>query len=158
MSPRVKLSDIIYSIGFQSYDTAFYLNRENGELIPVSREQLRAAEEDGDRGDSPEWEKARINLVREILADKKEEKYVAIPGMFVNHEHSVMENFCLSLNEAEIAKPLCSLILGKSARRRFNNSVHHFGVAEEWHAYRYKGMKRVVTDWCKANNIDYLEE
>jgi len=46
VSSRVKLSDIINIISFQSYNTSYYLDRERGELFLVSKEQLRAAEED----------------------------------------------------------------------------------------------------------------
>ena len=48
MSSRVKLSDIINIISFQSYNTSYYLDRERGELFLVSKEQLRAAEEDAE--------------------------------------------------------------------------------------------------------------
>ena len=45
MNPRVKLSDIIDSISFQTYNTLYYLDKENGKLFPVSKDQLRAAKE-----------------------------------------------------------------------------------------------------------------
>ncbi|MDH3575103.1 MAG: hypothetical protein OEM90_16030, partial [Desulfobacteraceae bacterium] len=67
MSPRVKISDIINIISFQSYNTSYYLDKEKGEPFLVSKEQLRATEEDAELEDYPEWEREQIKLAREIL-------------------------------------------------------------------------------------------
>jgi len=138
MSPRVKLSDIIDSISLQSHNTLCYLDREKGELFLVSKDQLLA-------------------LARKILADDKEEKYIAIPVKFVSHEYSTMDNFCLSLGDKEIYRPLFRAILGRGAFRRFSDCIHHYGIADDWYRYRFNAMKRIVIDWCKANNIEYIE-
>ena len=158
MRPRVKVSDIIDCISFQAHNTACYLNRERGELFSISEEQLRAAMESDELGGYPEWQKEQIQLARKILADEKEEKYIAIPAKFVSHEHSTMENFCISLDDEKISKLLCQVIFGGGAFNRFNNCIHRYGVADEWYKYRYNSMKRVVIDWCEANNIEYVEK
>ncbi len=158
MSPRVKLSDIINIISFQSYNTSYYLDRERGELFLVSKEQLRAAEVDAELEDYPEWEREQIKLAREILSDENEEKYIAIPGKFVFHEYSTMENFCLSLDNEKISKPLCQAIFGGGACDRFKNCMDRYGVADDWYKYRYSSMKRIVIDWCEANDIKYEDQ
>ena len=158
MSPRVKLSDIINIISFQSYNTLYYLDRERGEPFLVSKEQLRAAEEDAKLENYPEWEKAQIKLAREILTDKKGERYILIPSKFVSHEYSTMENFCISLDDEKISKPLCRAIFGGGAFNRFNNYIHKYGIADDWYKYRYNSMKRIIIDWCESNNIDYMEK
>jgi hypothetical protein len=33
-----------------------------------------------------------------------------------------------------------------------------YGVANDWYKYRYNVMKRELSYWCKANNIEYAEE
>ena len=106
MNPPVKLSDIIGSISLQTYNTVYYLEKENGKLFPVSKDQLRAAKENGAAEDYSEWQNEQIKLAREILSDEKEEKYIAIPGKFVAHEYSTMENFCISLKDKKISKSL----------------------------------------------------
>ena len=158
MSPRVKISDIINIISFQSYNTSYYLDREKGEPFLVSKEQLRAAEEDAELEDYPEWEREQIKLAREILTDKKGERYILIPGKFVSHEHSTMENFCFSLDDDEVSRALLQAIIGAGAFSRFNNCIHRYGVADDWYKYRYNSMKRIVIDWCEANNIKYMEK
>ena len=158
MSPRVKISDIINIVGFQSYNSISYIDKERGELFLVSKEQLRAAQEDAGLEDCPEWEREQIKLVREILTDKKGKRYILIPGKFVSHEYSTMENFCFSLYEDEISGALLQAIKGAGAFNRFNNCIHRYGIADDWYKYRYNSMKRIVIGWCEVNNIEYVDE
>jgi hypothetical protein len=158
MSPRVKISDIINIISFQSYNTSYYLDRERSELFLVSKEQLRALEEDAELEDYPEWEKGQIKLIRKILTDKNGERYILIPGKFVSHEHSTMENFCISLNDEKFSRALFQAIFGGGAFNRFNNCIHRYGIVDDWYKYRYNSMKRIVINWCEANNIEYVEK
>jgi hypothetical protein len=158
MSPRVKLSDIINIISFQSPNSVCYLDKEKGELFLVSKEQLRSVEEDPELEDYSEWEKAQIEIAREILTDKNGERFILIPGKFVSHEYSTMENFCFSLDDDDISRALLQAIKGAGAFSRFNGCIHRYKVADDWHTYRYNSMKRIVIDWCKANNIEYVEE
>ena len=161
MSPRVKISSIIDSISLQSYNTLCYLDRAKGELFLVSKDQSlaaeRAAEESDELEDYPEWQNEQVELAREILVDDKEEKYIAIPVKFVSHEYSTMDNFCLSLEDKELYRPLFHAIIGRGAFRRFSDCIHRYGIAGDWHRYRFNAMKRIVINWCKANNIEYIE-
>ena len=158
MSPRVKLNDIINIISFQSNNTSYYLDRKRGELFLVSKEQLRAAEEDSELEDYPEWEREQIKLARDILTDKMGERYILIPGKFVSYEFGIMENFCFFLYYKKISSALLRAILGAGAFNRFNNCIHRYGVADDWYKYRYNWMKRIVIDWCEANNIEYVKK
>jgi hypothetical protein len=33
-----------------------------------------------------------------------------------------------------------------------------YGVANDWTKYRYNAMKRELSYWCKAKNIEYVIE
>lgn len=162
MSPRVKLSSIIDSISLQTHNTLCYLDRERGELFLVSKDQSLAAERAAEKGDEledyPEWQNEQVELAREILADDKEEKYIAIPGKFVSHEYSTMENFCLSLEDKEISVPLFRAIIGRGAFRRFSDCVRRYGIANDWYRYRYHALKKIVIDWCEVNDIEYEDQ
>jgi hypothetical protein len=158
MSPRVKLSDIINIISFLSNNTSYYLDKESGEPFLVSKEQLQVAKEDTELEDYPEWEREQIKLTREILIDKKGERYILIPRKFISHEYSTMENFCFSLDEDEISGALLQAIKGAGAFSRFNNCIHRFGVADDWYKFRFNSMKKIIIDWCEENNIEYQEK
>ena len=158
MSPRVNLSDIINIINFQSYNSKWYLDKKKGELFQVSKEQLRAAEEDTGLEDYPELEREKIQLAREILNDKKSQRFIRIPGRFVSHEYSTMENFCFSLDKDEISGALLQAIKGPGAFNRFDNCIHRHGVADDWYKFRYNSMKKIVKGWCEENSIEYVEK
>ena len=158
MSPRVKLSSIINSIGLQTANTSCYIDKERGELFLIPKEQLHAAEEDVELEDYPDWEKEQIKLTREILADKKGKRYILIPGKFVIHEYSTMENFCFILDDEKISRALLRAIMGAGIFNRFNNCIHRYGVADDWYKYRYNWMKRIVIDWCEENDIEYEDQ
>lgn len=53
---QVKLSDIIEGLEFQSDEGFSYLNTMTGEVVYVTREELRAAEEDEPFEDFPTWQ------------------------------------------------------------------------------------------------------
>ena len=158
MSPRVKLSDIINIISFQSYNSIYYLDKEKGELFLLSKEQLRAAVEDVGLEDYSELERKHIKLAQEILADKKGQRYILIPGKFAIHEYSIMENFCFSLDEDEVSGALLQAIKGAGAFNRFDNCIHRYGVADDWYKFRYNSMKKIVIGWCEENGIEYVEK
>jgi len=103
MNPHVKLSDIIENISLQTYETSCYLNKETAEVVLVSEEELRAAEEDELLEDYPEWQKEQIELARDILANWNQDKYIALPDKFDIHEYRIMERFCLSIDDEEIS-------------------------------------------------------
>jgi len=158
MSPRIKISDIIDIIGVQSNNTTYYLDKESGQLFPVSNEQLRTVHKDGELEDYPEWEREQVELVRKILSDEKDERYILIPVKFVSHEYSAMENFSFSIDDDEISRALLRAIKGAGAFNRFNNCIHRYRVADDWFKYRYNSMKKIVIDWCEENNIEYVEK
>lgn len=158
MRPPVKLSDIIDSISLQTHNTLCYLDREKGELFLVSKDQLRAAEKGDELEDDPEWQNEQVELAREILADDKEEKYIAIPPGFLSHEFSTMENFCFSLDDEKISRPLCQAIFGGGAFRRFSDCIRRYGIADDWHRFRYHALRKIVIDWCEVNDIEYEDQ
>ena len=158
MSPRIKISDIINIISVQSNNTSYYLDKESGQPFAVSNEQLRTVHEDGELEDCPEWEREQVELVRKILSDEKNERYILIPVKFVSHEYSAMENFGFSIDDDEISRALLQAIKGAGAFNRFNNCIHRYGVADDWYKYRYNSMKKIVIDWCEENNIEFLEK
>src|SRR5215813_10363757 len=73
---RVKLSDLIEGLEFQSDECFSYLNTTTGEVVSVTTEELRAAEEDEPLEDFPEWQLDAIRIAGEIL---KTDHYLPLP-------------------------------------------------------------------------------
>lgn len=157
MSIQIKLSELIDSMESQSDEMRSYLNRTTGEIVGVSDEEIRMAEEGDPLEKHPEWQKEIIETAKEILEDE-EGKFVALPSRFDIDEYSMMERFALSVNDNEISDSLYAAIKGKGAFRRFKDEVRRFGLEEDWHRYRNERFKELAIWWCEDNKIDYMDD
>ena len=70
-SIRVHITDLIDGMKLQMEDTHSYLNRETGEVVTVSPEELYAVETDAPLEQFPEWQHHLIHIAREILETNK---------------------------------------------------------------------------------------
>jgi len=151
---RVKLSDIIEGLEFQSDEHFSSLNMLTGEVVSVTREELRAAEEDAPLEDFPEWQHDTLRIARDIVAT---DHYLPLPTTFDIHEYHIMERFCLSVDDDDMRDDLCDAIRGRGAFRRFKDSIHAYGIAEAWYRYRDEALKEVAVAWCAEHGISYTE-
>lgn len=158
MSVPVKLSEIVDGMQFQSDETSHYLNRKTGEVLPVTDEELSAAEEEDSLEQHPQWQREVIEMARNILDDEKGETYVELPSTFEIHEYSIMEKFCLSIVDERISESLYRSIKGSGAFSRFKDGIHRFGVVDEWNRYRDEALKEIAKQWCEVNNIECIDD
>jgi hypothetical protein len=68
-----------------------------------------------------------------------------------------MEQFCLSVEAADIRGDLCDAIRGRGAFRRLKDSIQAYGIAEEWYQYRDAALREIAMAWCEAHGILYTE-
>jgi hypothetical protein len=155
METRVKLSDIIEGLEFQSDESSFFLNIKTGEVIFMTDYAMRAAEDDEPLEDVPDWERDLVAIAREIIAETGE--HIALPTKFDIDEYRVMERFCLSMDNQEIGDILCDLISGSGAFRRFKDALYKYGIEDDWYKYRNKALKKIALEWCKENKIEFDE-
>jgi hypothetical protein len=151
---RVKLSDIVEGLEFQSDECFSYLNTATGEVVSVTTEELRAVEEDEPLEDFPEWQHDAIRIARDIV---ETDHYLPLPDRFEIHEYSIMERFCLSVDDEDIQNDLCNVIRGRGAFRRFKDRIQAYGIAEEWYQYRDEALREIALAWCEAHGLRYTE-
>jgi hypothetical protein len=151
---RVKLSDIIDGLEFQSDESFSYLNTATGEVVSVTTEELRAAEEDAPLEDFPDWQHDAIRIAQDIV---ETDHYLPLPDRFEIHEYSIMERFCLSVDDEDIRDDLCNAIRGRGAFRRFKDRVQAYGIAENWYRYRDAALREIAVAWCDEHGIPYTE-
>ncbi|MFP4083238.1 MAG: UPF0158 family protein [Candidatus Aminicenantes bacterium] len=156
MKRPIKLSDIIDAMEFQPDETTAFLNKETGEIVGVSDEEFRAAEEKRSLESYPEWQRGLIREAAHILEDEKG-RYIALPSRFDIHEYHMMERFALSVDD-EFSAGLLAAIKGKGAFRRFKDGVRRFGIEEEWLKFRGAKFKELAVDWCGENEVEYLDD
>jgi hypothetical protein len=151
---RVKLSDIIEGMDFQSDERSSYLNLTTGEVVSITDEELRAAENDAPLEDFPEWQHDAIRIAGEIV---ETDHYLPLPDKFEMNEYRIMERFCLSIEDDDMRDDLCNAIRGRGAFRYFKDRIHAYGIVEAWYRYRDDALRDIAVAWCEAHGIAYTE-
>ena len=154
MTIQVKLQDILEGMDFQSDEQPSFLNLSTGEVVSITDEELRAAENDAPLEDFPEWQHDAIRIAGEIVAA---DHYLPLPDHFAINEYQIMERFCLSVDDEDMRDDLCDAIRGRGAFRRFKDRVQACGIAEAWYRYRDAALREIAVAWCEAHGIPYAE-
>jgi Uncharacterised protein family (UPF0158) len=154
MAVPVKLKDIIEGLEFLTDEGGSYLNTVTGEVVYVTTEELRAAEEEAPLEDFPDWQHDAIRTAGEII---ETDHYLPLPDKFEINEYRIMERFCLSVEDEDMRDDLCNAIRGRGAFRYFKDKIHEYGIAEDWYQYRDAALKEIAIAWCEAHGIAYTE-
>ena len=149
---KVKLDDIIEALEF-SDALHSYLNRATGKVLSFTEETLSAADhEEKPLLEHPEWMQEPILEARRM---RESNDWIAIPGKFDLDEYRIMQNFCYSVEDEEIARELIYAIDGSGAFRRFKNAIHRYGIADQWYQFRQRAFERFATDWLEAEGFEW---
>jgi L-methionine (R)-S-oxide reductase len=169
---KVKLSEIVDALQFLADESSSFLNRQTGEVVYVGDEDITAVEEEEEDGNGddedagadgeslgtvPDWQLDEIEMARTVMADDKN-VFVALPSKFDINEYEIMQDFCESVKNEQISNSLCRAIRGSGAFGRFKDSIHHYGIAENWYEFRDRAMKQIAIEWCEANEIPYIDD
>jgi Uncharacterised protein family (UPF0158) len=154
MAVQVKLKEIIEGLEFLTDEGTSYLNTTTGEVVYVTTEELRAAENDEPLEDFPDWQHDAIRIAGEIIETDHD---LPLPDRFEINEYQIMERFCLSVAAASLRDDLCDAIRGRGAFRRFKDRVQVYGMAQDWYRYRDEALREIARAWCEAHDIPYTE-
>ncbi|WP_342043879.1 UPF0158 family protein [Bacillus sp. OTU2372] len=155
MSIQVKLKDIIDEMEVQIEESRSLLNIKTGEILSVTTEDLRAAEDEQPFDHLPEWE--RENRMVAIDVVENFENYIELPTKYDVNEYEIMENFCLTVSDQRQQESLTRAIKGKGAFRRFKDKIIDFGIENKWYSYRDECFKQIAIEWCRENEVDFIE-
>jgi len=146
----VKLRDIIDGMQMQSGTLEAYLDKRTGEVIPVSEDELAAAEEGELTSDSPAWQREAVQKAREILTTQH---YIPLPDPCDINEYGMMQDFCYGVEDDKIRNLLLIMIKGPGAFSRFKAALDEFNLTEKWYQYRDEAFRQIALSWCEANGI-----
>jgi uncharacterized protein UPF0158 len=155
MTIPVSLQDIVGELSILTDDATAYLNRRTGEVYTLTSEEINQVEDEDDQEDLPDWQLELLSKVREILDS---EDWLPLPNKFEIHEYSIMEDFCWSVDDAELKEKLLNAIRGRGAFRYFKDTIHRQGIEEKWYRYREEAFAKVAIDWLEKNQIAYRRE
>ncbi len=155
MAIRVKLDEIIEGLEFQSDESSSFLDKTTGKVVLISDYEMCAAEDEDPIEDFPDWEQDLVRIAKEIIDETG--NYIDLPTKFDIHEYSIMEKFCLSLNDSEMSDTLYSSIKGSGAFGRFKDAIHEYDIADDWYKYRNDVLKEIAIEWCQEKGIEFDE-
>jgi len=154
MTVQVRLQDILEGMDFQSDEQSSFLNLTTGEVVSITDEELRAAENDEPLEDFPEWQHDAIRIAGEII---ETDHYLPLPDRFEINEYRMMERFCLSVVDDDIQKKICESIRGRGAFRGLKDREQAYGMAEDWYRCRDAALREIAMAWCEAHGLQYTE-
>ena len=157
MAEKVELKKLVEGMEIQTDESASFLNKDSGEVVTVTDEEFRAAEEEEPAEDMPDWMEEAVAIAKDVLTS---DSYLGLPSKHDVHEYQIMERFCRSQREDEIREKLYRGIEGRGAFRRFKDLIHEHDIAEDWYRYRYRdeALKEIATDWCEAHGVEYIAD
>lgn len=152
----VKIDALVDELEVQIDDTFTYINTQTGEVITLSREEIRAAEDEIPLERFPEWQKENIRQAIKIIEDE-EGVYVDYTLRNEYNEYEIMEEFIGSIDDELIRGELYEAIRGRGAFRRFKDAINDHDIDKRWYKYRNNKIRELVKEWCKDHNIDIQE-
>ena len=94
------------------------------------------------------------------------EQFVRLPNQYEINEYRIMEEFAdfaggglkyASKEQAsEIGHKLYEALQGRGAFRRFKNTLNHYGIADEYYAYRHSYYVELAKEWCQDHEIGFV--
>jgi len=150
----VKLSDVVDELSMSGDEARTYLNRVTGEMVLVTAEERRAAEDPEDWDLLPDWQQEVMPKIKEAL---ESEDYIVLPGKYQIHEWSIMEQFAYSVDDDQASDELLAAIHGRGAFRYFKDTVRRLGILQDWYRFRDEAFREIARDWLRAHGIPFVE-
>ena len=126
MLTTVRLDDIVEALEMQFDESASYLDLDTGQVVTVSKDLLRAAEDPGDEEpDLPTWQRDEWEIAKRIVST---DRFRELPTKFDVHEWAIMQDFSRSLQSDSIRE---DLLRGHPRRRgipefqRYRSAARH---------------------------------
>ena len=147
----VHVNDIIDALEIQFDEAPSYLDLDAGQVVTVSENLLREAEEPGDEEpDLPDWQKDEWEIAKRIASTGR---FRPLPTKFDVHEWGIMQEFSRSVESEEIGHQLSRAIHGAGAFRNFKDTVRRLGIEQAWFAFRADALRQIALDWCEENQV-----
>ena len=151
MPVAVSLKMLVDALASQSDQCTSYVNGKTGDIFPVTDDD-EAAARSYDMDDLPDWQREAVPQIREVL---ESEDWLELPDQFEINSYEIMRRFCLSVEPPDRRDQLLDAIRGRGAFRRFKDSVHRLGIADEWYGFHDRQLAEIGIDWLNEQGIPY---
>ena len=69
-----------------------------------------------------------------------------------------MRSFCYSVEDEALRGRLLNSIQGRGAFRYFKDTIHEYGIASDWYAYRQQAFVEIAMEWLESHGIAYRDD
>ena len=146
----LKISKMVEDMDLQIEEYMTAVNVQTSEMVYIDLEEARALE------DMEEGELSKDQML--LLDIYYGDGYVRIPSEHEIHEYNMMSNFVFSIDNDMINQRLSQAISGRGAFRRFKDTAIQLDVIDEWYKFRDDAYKEIAIEFCKENNIEYIDD
>ena len=151
MPVTVSLREVVFEMDVPTDQCRAYLNPKTGEVITLTEDDRFALEyDDPDR--MPQWQRESLPKIREVV---ESDDFLPLPDKYEIHEWDIMRRFCGSVEDEEQREDLLNAISGRGAFRYFRDTIHHFGIEDDWYRVRDETIKHIAIDWLEAHGIPF---
>jgi hypothetical protein len=154
MTLVVSLRDMVGEMQMLSDDRHAYLNKVTGELIMISDDDIRMAENE-EADEFLDWQDELVQEAKKVLSS---DEYLELPSTFDIHEYEIMERFCLSFPDEKISDVLLGKIRGSGAFRRFKDTIYRYDIEQDWFQFRDEAYKEIAIAWLEDKGIAYTDD
>ena len=133
---NVKLSDIIDAITMADQYSEYFLDKETSSI---------------------EWvnDMAMTETEQQAVYDRLDAHgFYRLPTQYEIRDYDIMGEFADTLSGAARER-LAGALCGRGAFRRFKDTMHHMGIAEQWYAFQEEAYRCKAVEWCEENGIEY---
>ena len=147
----ISLREVVEAMEALSDDWVSYLDPDSGEIITVTEEERRLAE-DKSLDDIPEWQREVLPKIRAVL---ESDRFLELPDRFDIHEWSIMEGFARGQDNDRIRRELLDAIHGAGAFRMFRGLTRRFGIEQNWYQFREETLAEIAREWLEEHKLPY---
>jgi len=156
MKGAVKLSDIVESWTSTDPWTTFYLDKETGDIIPITHAEFFQAEKPFLAEPQPDGKPDVKRVARAIL--NRDDRYILIPSRYDLDEFAIMEQFCSSVEDDRVSEILSEALKDIRGVDVFEQALIRHGMVEDWHSHLQQELIVAAKEWCENNDIDFTED
>ena len=152
MNTPVPIDQLIDALEAQSDSHSFNLDRQTGEVYTISEDAISLSEGETDSVHLiAAWQEDEVELARRIQSS---DRYLALPDQWEVNEWDIMADFSKLIKKDDKRIGLLKAIHGSHAFRRFKDQIVHFGVRDDWFAFRRRAFEEILMAWCEENGIE----
>ena len=150
MAAKVSLAEVVNALEMASDELSSFVNKQTGQVITLTNEALRIAEEETNE-DLSDWQEEELERAREVLDS---EGWLDLPSKFDVHEWEIMNRFGQSLSIEAQRNEILDSIHGSGAFRSFKGAIRRLRLEESWFAFKGQALEDMARSWLSEHGLE----